>query len=199
MTRTPSTRWGRLLDWNTVPPNPATLAAYRYDIENTATCMSALIKSPRHLTPFLLQADGARPNHRRRHPPSKSAPAVGLQRHWPPTPGWSPIGHADPLRGSLPRVTVYLSSYFLWGIKMATKVTSNKAASRSSSVLSSASTGSASKSAAGSALAQVAPPKATSTKAATAASAVLRDGRTSVASKSAAGSALAQRARGKSK
>lgn len=77
---------------------------------------------------------------------------------------------------------------------MATKITGSKAAKSSSTVLSSNTTGKASKSAAGSALSQVAPPKATSAKAATAASAVLRDGRTSAASKSAAGSALAQRA-----
>jgi hypothetical protein len=77
---------------------------------------------------------------------------------------------------------------------MATKVTGPKAARSSSSVLTSGSTGKASKSAAGSALSQVAPPKATSAKAASAASAVLRDGRASQASKSAAGSALAQRA-----
>lgn len=75
---------------------------------------------------------------------------------------------------------------------MATKVTSSKVATKSSAVLSNPATGKASKSAAGSSLAQVAPPKVTSAKAATAASAVLRDGRTSAASKSAAGSALAQ-------
>lgn len=75
---------------------------------------------------------------------------------------------------------------------MATKVTSQSVARISSTVLSNASTGKASKSAAGSSLAQVAPPKVTSAKAATAASNVLRDGRTSAASKSAAGSALAQ-------
>jgi len=75
---------------------------------------------------------------------------------------------------------------------MATKVTSFKVASKSSSVLSSPSTGKASKSAAGSSLSQVSPPKVTSAKAATAASDVLRDGRTSAASQSAAGSTLAQ-------
>lgn len=77
---------------------------------------------------------------------------------------------------------------------MVTKVTGSKAARNSSSVLSSSATGKVSKSAAGSALSQVVPPRATSAKAASAASAVLRDGRTSSASKSAAGSALAQRA-----
>lgn len=76
---------------------------------------------------------------------------------------------------------------------MATKVTSVKVAQKSSGVLSSTSTSKASKTAAGSALSQIAPRKITSAKAATAASAVLRDCRTSAASKSAAGSALAQR------
>ena len=75
---------------------------------------------------------------------------------------------------------------------MATKVTSSRVARKASSVLSSTSTGKASKSAAGSSLSQVSPPKATSARAAKAASAVLRDGRTGAASKSAAGSALAQ-------
>lgn len=75
---------------------------------------------------------------------------------------------------------------------MATKTTKPKAATKAAAVLSSTSTGKASKSAAGSALTQVAPKKVTSTKAATAASKVLRDGRTSSASKSAAGSALSQ-------
>ena len=75
---------------------------------------------------------------------------------------------------------------------MATKVTSSKVATKSSAVLSNSATGKSSKSAAGSALSQVAPLKVTSAKAATAASKVLRDGRTSAASKSAAGSALAQ-------
>lgn len=82
---------------------------------------------------------------------------------------------------------------------MANKVTGGKAASKSSSVLRSPSTGANSKTAAGSALAQVAPPKVTTAKAATAASAVLRDGRTSVAAKAAAASALAQRAQAKKK
>jgi hypothetical protein len=82
---------------------------------------------------------------------------------------------------------------------MATKVTGRTAAHNASSVLGSKSTGTASKSAAGSALSQVAPPRTTSAKAATQASAVLRDGRTSAASKSAAGSALAQRAQTKRK
>lgn len=82
---------------------------------------------------------------------------------------------------------------------MGTKVTGGKAAKNSSSVLSSGSTGRASKTAAGSALSQVVPPRVTSPKAASAASAVLRDGRTSAASKSAAGSALAQRSAAKRK
>lgn len=76
---------------------------------------------------------------------------------------------------------------------MATKVTGSQAAKNSSAVLTSGSTGKSSKSAAGSALSQVAPQKVTSAKAATSASQVLRDGRSSTASKSAAGSALAQR------
>lgn len=74
---------------------------------------------------------------------------------------------------------------------MATKVTSPRVATKSSTVLSSPSTGKASKAAAGSSLSQVSPPKVTSAKAASAASQVLRDGRTSTAAKSAAGSALA--------
>ncbi len=82
---------------------------------------------------------------------------------------------------------------------MATKVTGGKAAKNSSSVLTSSATGKTSKTAAGSALSQVVPPRATSAKAASAASSVLRDGRTSAASKSAAGSALAQRAAAKKK
>lgn len=73
------------------------------------------------------------------------------------------------------------------------KVTTSKAATKASSVLTSNSTGHNSKTAAGSALSQVASNKVTGAKAATAASQVLRDGRTSAASKSAAGSALAQR------
>ena len=76
---------------------------------------------------------------------------------------------------------------------MATKITSSRVATESSTVLSSPSMGKASKAAAGSSLSQVSPPKATSANAATAASQVLRDGRTSLAAKSAAGSALAQR------
>ncbi len=72
------------------------------------------------------------------------------------------------------------------------KVTGNQAAKAASTTLTSNSTGKASKSAAGSALSQVAPKKATSTSAASAASKVLRDGRTSAASKTAAGSALSQ-------
>lgn len=75
---------------------------------------------------------------------------------------------------------------------MVTKITSPRVASKSSGVLSSPSTGRASKTAAGSSLSQVSPPKATSSKAASAASKVLRDGRSGSASKSAAGSALAQ-------
>lgn len=75
---------------------------------------------------------------------------------------------------------------------MVTRVTSPRAASKSSNVLSSPAAGKASKTAAGSSLSQVAPPKVTSAKAATAASAVLRDGRSSAASKTAAASALAQ-------
>lgn len=82
---------------------------------------------------------------------------------------------------------------------MVTKVTGSKAAQKSSAVLSSHATGKASKTAAGSALSQVAPAKTTSPKAATAASAVLRDGRTSAAAKSAAASALAQRSSAKKK
>ena len=78
---------------------------------------------------------------------------------------------------------------------MATKVTSPSVASKASGVLKSPSTGSSSKTAAGSALSQVSPPKATSAKAASAASKVLQDGRTSSASKSAAGSALSQRSK----
>ena len=80
---------------------------------------------------------------------------------------------------------------------MGSKVTGSRAASKSSAVLTSGSTGKASKTAAGSSLSQVSPPKVTSAKAATSASAVLRDGRTSAASKTAAGSALAQRAQTK--
>lgn len=76
---------------------------------------------------------------------------------------------------------------------MVTKVTGNKAAQKSSTVLSSNATGKASKTAAASALSQVALAKTTSSKAATTASAVLRDGRTSAAAKNAAASALAQR------
>jgi hypothetical protein len=75
---------------------------------------------------------------------------------------------------------------------MATKTTGPKAAKKASNVLLSTSTGKSSKSAAGSSLAQVSPPKVTSSKAATAASKVLRDGRTSAASKTAAGSTLSQ-------
>lgn len=75
---------------------------------------------------------------------------------------------------------------------MATKVTGARVASKSSGVLRSPSTGTASKTAAGSSLSQVSPPKTTSPKAAAAASKVMRDGRTSAAAKSAAGSALAQ-------
>jgi hypothetical protein len=75
---------------------------------------------------------------------------------------------------------------------MANKVTGVRVASKSSGVLRSPSTGSASKTAAGSSLSQVSPPKTTSSKAASAASKVMRDGRTSAAAKSAAGSALAQ-------
>lgn len=82
---------------------------------------------------------------------------------------------------------------------MVTKVTGVKAAQKSSVVLSSPSTSKSSKTAAGSALSQVAPAKTTSAKAATAASAVLRDGRTSAASKSAAASTLAQRTPAKRK
>ncbi|NZD59178.1 hypothetical protein HZU83_21080 [Sphaerotilus montanus] len=59
--------------------------------------------------------------------------------------------------------------------------------------MSSPSTGKASKTAAGSALSQVAPKKVTSPVAASAASKTLRDGRTGAASKSAAGSALSQK------
>jgi len=77
---------------------------------------------------------------------------------------------------------------------MTKKATGNNAAAKASAVLTNASTGKASKTAAGSALSQVAPPKVTSAKAASAASKVMRDGRTSPDSKSAAASALSQRA-----
>lgn len=77
------------------------------------------------------------------------------------------------------------------------KTTGNKAASSASRTLQDQSTGAKSKSAAGSALSQVAAPKKqTSPAAASAASKTLRDGRTSATSKTAAGSALAQ-AKGK--
>ncbi|RQZ38921.1 hypothetical protein DIE16_14265 [Burkholderia sp. Bp9090] len=77
---------------------------------------------------------------------------------------------------------------------MKSKVTGPKAAQSASQVLSNGSTGKNSKTAAGSALSQVAAPKkVTSSSAASSASQVLRDGRTSAASKSAAGSALSQR------
>lgn len=77
---------------------------------------------------------------------------------------------------------------------MKSKVTGTKAAHNASQVLANSSTGKNSKTAAASALAQVAAPKSvTSSAAASSASQVLRDGRTSAASKSAAGSALSQR------
>lgn len=77
---------------------------------------------------------------------------------------------------------------------MKSKVTGPKAAHSASQVLSNGATGKNSKTAAGSALSQVAAPKkVTSSSAASSASKVLRDGRTSAASKSAAGSALSQR------
>ncbi|RQU43467.1 hypothetical protein DF147_17670 [Burkholderia cenocepacia] len=77
---------------------------------------------------------------------------------------------------------------------MKSKVTGPKAAHNASQVLTNGSTGKNSKTAAGSALSQVAAPKkVTSSGAASSASKVLRDGRTSAASKSAAGSALSQR------
>ncbi len=76
---------------------------------------------------------------------------------------------------------------------MTKKTTGPKTASKASSVLTNPSTGKASKTAAGSALSQVALPKVTSAKAASAASKVMRDGRTSPESKSSAASALSQR------
>lgn len=74
------------------------------------------------------------------------------------------------------------------------KVTSPKAASSASKVLSNPAAAPKSKTAAGCALSQtLAPQKVTSPKAATAASKVLSDGRTGKDSKIAAGSALTQR------
>ena len=80
---------------------------------------------------------------------------------------------------------------------MARRVTSKKVATKASHTLRSKSTGKASKTASGSALVQVSPPKRTSKKAASASSKVLRDGRTSAKSKSAAASALSQKRGGK--
>ena len=76
---------------------------------------------------------------------------------------------------------------------MATRKTSRKVATKSSSVMRSGSTSPRSKSAAGSALSQAGTRKTTRTKAAKKASSTLRDGRTSAKSKSAAGSALSQK------
>jgi hypothetical protein len=76
---------------------------------------------------------------------------------------------------------------------MASKVTSKRVATESSTVLTSTSTGKASRTAAGSSLSLVSPSKVTSAKAATKSSKVLRDGRTGNAAKSSAGSALVQR------
>lgn len=74
------------------------------------------------------------------------------------------------------------------------KVTSPKAASSASKVITSPATAPKSKTAGASALSQTkAPAKVTSAKAATAASKVLSDGRTGKESKVAGGSALAQK------
>ena len=80
---------------------------------------------------------------------------------------------------------------------MATRKTSSKVATKSSSVMRSGSTGAKSKSAAGSALSQTGTRKKTGAKAATKASSTMRDGRTGAKSKSAAGSALSQKKSGR--
>jgi hypothetical protein len=79
---------------------------------------------------------------------------------------------------------------------MATRKTSAKVATKSSSVLRSGRTSPKSKSAAGSALSQTGTRKKTGAKAASKASSTLRDGRTGTKSKSAAGSALSQKKSG---